>query len=368
MTVPAAPRRFFAPGRLNVIGEHVDYCGGLVLPAAIQLGTTVEAQLTGGGLLEVALAGEVRRFGMGFAPAYHGWEGYVAGTAAVLAQHLGLSDPPGVRLAIEGKVPLGKGMSSSAALEVSVGLALWTLWAQAGVAPPVDRLALAKVAQQAEHRCVGTRCGLMDQYASVFGAEGHALLMDCRSETHEPIVVPDDLAFVLVDCSRAHALADAPYGARRADCEEAARQLGVEQLRDVAELDQLAGLSGNPLRRARHVVSEIARTRQAAQALRAGDAAALGALMVASHASLRDDMEVSCDELDGLQALALATPGVFGARMMGGGFGGMVIALVQAGDAQAIGAELAARWARTLGREAVSWFRCLPGAGARELA
>jgi galactokinase len=368
MTAVSAPRRFFAPGRLNVIGEHVDYCGGLVLPAAIGQGTTTVARLTGGNGLEVSIAGEDRAFPLDGLAQYRGWEGYVAGTTAVLARHLGLANPPGARLAISGTVPLGKGMSSSASLEVSAGLALWTLWADAGAASPVDRLALARVAQAAEHACVGTKCGLMDQYASVFGAEGHALLMDCRSETHEPIAVPDDLAFVLVDCSRAHALADAPYGARRDDCEEAARLLGVAQLRDVTGLDQLAGLTANPLRRARHVVGEIARTRQAAQALRAGDAAALGALMSASHASLRDDMEVSCDELDGLQALAVATPGVFGARMMGGGFGGMVIALVRADAAEALGADMAARWAQALGRDEVSWYRCLPGAGARELA
>ena len=362
----ATVRRFRAPGRFNIIGEHVDYCGGVVLPAAIGQGTETRVRLTGGDRLSVRIGASGGEFGFARQPVYRDWEGYVAGMAAVLAEALGLAGPPGAALEIDGQVPVGMGMSSSAALEVSVGLALWTVWADAGAAPAVDRLQLARLAQRAEHQCAGNPCGLMDQYASVFGEAGRALLLDCRSETHDAVPVPDSLAFVVVDCGVRHALVDGAYARRRADTRAAACQLGVASLREVASVADLAGLSGDMLRRARHVVGEVARTRAAASALAAGDVAALGALMAASHASLRDDMEVSTAELDGLQALAVSRPEVFGARMMGGGFGGSVIALVPAAAASDIGAVLAADWGARIGHP-VQWQVCTPSAGAREL-
>lgn len=354
---------------MNIIGEHVDYCDGLVLPAAIQLGCTVDARLSGTDTLDVRLPDETAQLAItGYAPG-RGWRDYVGGMARELARDLGLTAPPGAILSIEGTVPQGAGLSSSAALEVSVGLALWTLWHAAGAVAAPDRLRLARLAQRAEHVVVGNPCGIMDQYASVFGVAGAALMLDCRSVTHEPVPLPPGAAFILIDSTVPHALAaTGDYAGVRSDLEAALAQLGAASWRDVTGIDQLGGLEGTLARRARHVVTEMARTAAARDALAAGNLAALGELMTAGHESLRDDLRTSLPQVDALQALMAAHPSVYGARMMGGGFGGNVIAAVDGDGAEALAGELARAWQAQL-RQAELPFHvvCTASAGAREL-
>ena len=235
----------------------------------------------------------------------------------------------GADLAIQSDVPVGAGVGSSAALEVAVARALLAL---AGV--EADGRQVALWAQAAENEFVGMPCGIMDQFASANGVAGAALVLDCRTLEATPAPLPAGAAFLLIDSRSPHAHVQGEYQARRRDCEEAAGRLGVATLRDVAEADLAGAVSGLPPRlakRRRHVVSENARVRAAAAALAAGDLAGLGRLINRSHASLAHDMEVSTPSLDRLAAIARKTPGVFGARMTGGGFGGCVIALVDLG-------------------------------------
>lgn len=355
---------------MNIIGEHVDYCDGFVLPAAIQLGCTVDARLSGTDELAVQLPGETDRLAIsGFQPS-RGWRNYVGGMAQELARDLGLTAPPGAALSIAGSVPQGAGLSSSAALEISVGLALWTLWHAAGVAPAPDPLRLARLAQRAEHIAVGNPCGIMDQYASVFGVAGQALMLDCRALSHEAVALPPGAAFILIDSTVPHELAaNGDYAGVRDDIAAALQLLGAASWRDVTGLDQLGGLAGSLAGRARHVVTEIARTRAARSALEAGDLVTLGALMNDGHSSLRDDLRTSLPQVDALQVLMAAHPSVYGARMMGGGFGGNVIAAVDGDGAEAVAAELAHAWQAQL-RQADLPFHvvCTASAGARELS
>lgn len=366
---PLTVRRFFAPGRMNIIGEHVDYCDGFVLPAAIQLGCTVTAELSGRDALWVTLPDDSARLDITGFQRSRGWRNYVGGMAQVLADDLGLTAPPGAKLSIVGTVPQGAGLSSSAALEVSVGLALWSLWHAAGVAAAPDPLRLAQLAQRAENNVVDNPCGIMDQYASVFGAAGQALMLDCRALTHEAVALPDGAAFILIDSTVPHELAaTADYAGVREDIGDALEQLGAASWRDIGGVDQLAGLEGRLARRARHVVSEIARTKAARLAIEAGDLAALGALMTAGHASLREDLGTSLPLVDDLQALMTAHPSVYGARMMGGGFGGNVIGVVDGGGAAAIADELARAWHAQLHTDDLPFhIVCTASAGAREL-
>lgn len=354
---------------MNIIGEHVDYCDGFVLPAAIQLGCTVEAKLAGTDALLVHLPGESDQLPITGYSASSGWRNYVGGVARELARDLGLVAPPGAELTISGTVPQGAGLSSSAALEVSVGLALWSLWHEAGIAPAPDQLRLALLAQRAEHVVVGNPCGIMDQYASVFGLPDTALMLDCRALTHEAIPLPPGAAFILIDSTVPHELAaTSDYASVRRDIEAALARLGAASWRDVTDTGQLAGLDGSLARRGRHVVTEIARTRAARTALEAGDLAALGALMSEGHASLRDDLRTSLPQVDALQALMTAHPSVHGARMMGGGFGGNVIAVVDGDGAEALAIELARSWQEQLRQPELPFHVvCRASAGAREL-
>jgi galactokinase len=357
------PALYRAPGRVNLIGEHTDYNGGYVLPAAIDVSTRVAVRARADGLVRVhslnldagdefplaSLDGPVAA-----GPA--GWSRYVAGVARALrADGVPLA---GAELVIDGDVPLGAGLSSSAALEVAVGLALLGAAGAARAAP-----ALALLCQRAENEYVGMRCGIMDQFVSACGRAGHALLLDCRSLDYR--LLPLDVhaagraAPRLVICNSLvrHAHASGEYNRRRAECEAGvahlARAARVESLRDLtaADLERAAsGMDPVVLRRCRHVVSENARVLAAADALEAADFAAFGGLMAASHASLRDDYEVSCPELDLLVRLAAAAPGVFGARMTGGGFGGCTINLVAPGDVAAFVAQVGDGYARVTGR------------------
>jgi len=311
-----------APGRVNLIGEHTDYNEGHVLPLAIDRTLSVAAAPREGEVRAVALdCGEEDAFALeGFAPAPGGgWRNYVRGVAWALAgagHRLRALD-----LAFTGDVPIGAGLSSSAALEVALAAA----FAAAGDFPLAGR-ELALLAQRAENEFAGVQCGIMDQLAAVFGREGHALLIDCRSLEVEPLPLAlGDVAIVVVDSAVRRTLGESAYNERRRQCAEAATALGVTALRDAtAETLEArrAGLTETLYRRARHVVTEEARVAAAVGALRRGDLAALGRLLCESHASLRGDFEVSCPETDLLVELAMGTEGVLGARLTGAGFGG----------------------------------------------
>lgn len=357
------PRVFAAPGRINIIGEHTDYSEGFVMPAAIDRYCTVAIAPNGGAITRVLTLGRQEEAEIPSGPfARTGtWVDYVAGVRAMLGE-VGI-DVPGCDLVVDSDVPEGAGVSSSAALEVSI---MCAMLASAGAVP--DPRTVAKWAQAVENRYVGVPCGIMDQFISANGVAGHALVLDCRSLASEPAPLPEGIAFLVIDSTIRHRLVDGGYAARRADCELAAKLLRVDALRDATpEMLQTDILPERVGRRARHVVSENARVREAASALRAGDISAVGDLMNASHASLRADFDVTCVETDILAGIAWRTPGVYGARQMGGGFGGAVLALVAATDVAAAAEQIQADYLARTGLAASS-FVCRIAGGACELA
>lgn len=318
-----------APGRVNLIGEHTDYNEGFVLPFALPQRTTVAARRRRlGSEWSVWSANESARVSFGteaLVPgAVAGWAGYVAGVVWAL-RDIG-ADVGGAELVVTSDVPVGAGLSSSAALECSVVAALDELY-ELGLRP-MDR---ALIAQRAENDYVGMPCGIMDQAASTVCTMGHALLLDCRTGELEqiPLDTSKDLTLLLIDPHAPHQLIHGEYAARRAGCEAAAAVLGLPALRDATE-DDLGRLSGDERRLARHVVSENARVLATVDMLRRDDLTSIGPLLVASHESLRDDFRVSVAELD-LAVDSAVAGGALGARMTGGGFGGTIIALVAAG-------------------------------------
>jgi len=329
----AEPRIFRAPGRTNLIGEHTDYNDGFVMPAAIGLCCWIAASRRTDRRLvlhseNLAASSDVDLSSPSLSPA-GSWSDYAAGVAVMLAR-AGF-EPCGANLLISSDLPIGAGLSSSAAFEVATACALLDL---SGLS--VDRRRLARLCQQAENEFAGVRCGVMDQIASLQCRAGHFLLFDCRSLEFEQVPLPDGVSLVVCDTGVKHKLAAGEYNQRRSDCEDAVRRLaavlpGIRALRDVSR-EQLerhkSVLPERTYRRARHVVLENARVVQAAEALRRGDLARLGALMEESHASLRDLYEVSCAELDLMVELARRQAGVLGARMTGGGFGGSTVNLV----------------------------------------
>ncbi len=315
-----------APGRVNLIGEHTDYNDGFVLPCAIDLGTVVAAGRGGGAFVEtiaVDQASECDRFALD-APiiSVGGWRDYGRGMAAMLGQRTLV----GARLAIASDVPPGAGLSSSAALEIAVGRALLEI---AGQTIATDALAIA--ARRAENEFVGAACGIMDQLISARGVAGHALLIDCRSLACRAVAMPGDTAIVVVHSGVRHTHVGGEYNARRAQCAAAARHYGVAALRDLDLATLEAGAHAlDPLiyHRARHVVTENARTLAASSALATGNLRTMGALMAASHASMRDDFAITVPAIDALVAIADdVLGGQGGARMTGGGFGGCIVAL-----------------------------------------
>jgi galactokinase len=334
-----------APGRVNLIGEHTDYNGGYVLPFALPLRTAVAADRLD--RPEWTVWSEVGRAPVTFTEAdlepgkVTGWAGYLAAIVWAL-QDAGV-DVPGARLAVASDVPLGSGLSSSAALECAVLGALVDL-AGAQAQLPVHQW--PALAQRAENVYVGVPCGIMDQAASTLCRDGHALFLDCRSldTEHVPFTIADEgLAILVIDTRAPHRHADGEYAARRQTCEAAAARLGVSLLREVTDLDKaLAVLADDEVavRRVRHVVTEDQRVLDAMALLRAGRPAEIGPLLTASHASLRDDYEVTVPELD-VAVDAANAAGALGARMTGGGFGGCVIALVRADEAAAVEAAVA---------------------------
>jgi galactokinase len=347
---------FRAPGRVNLIGEHTDYNEGFVLPIAIDLECVVRSRRTDDGAVRLRsreLAGAVELPADGSAdPAAvrPPWGRLAAGVLRVLAER---GRPPvGIDAALSSSIPIGAGLSSSAAFEVAIALAAC---AAAGFELPPLELALA--CQEAEHVATGVPCGIMDQLTSVSGRRDCALLIDCRSHEVEPVLLPGELAVLVVHSGLPRALAQSAYAERRRACEEAAARLGLRALRD-ATPEQVAD---DP--RARHVVSEDERVLAAAEALRAGDVEQLGRLLSASHASLRDDFEVSTPELDALAA-ALERSGALGARLTGAGFGGCVVALALRADVVRVADEAARRYTATTGIEPRSFVvSAVDGAG-----
>ncbi len=334
------PRIFVGPGRINIIGEHVDYCGGMVMPAAIDRACYVAVAPNDLGIMRVHSDFGQAEIALDRFVKSGDWQDYVAGMAFALME--AGETVTGHDLIIQSDVPIGAGVSSSAALEVSVGLAL--------TGGDVGGPRLAQIAQRSENHFVGMNCGIMDQFASANGVADHALLLDCESLAYEKLNVPSGACFLLVDSGVKHSHVSGGYASRRADCEAAAATLGVKLLCDIVDMSALTGLAGNTLKRARHVVSEIARTRAARQALAAGDLVTLGALMNQSHTSLSVDMEVSTPEVDILAAIIQSISGVYGARMMGGGFGGSVIALVDQAQVETAQAQIMDHYSKHLGR------------------
>lgn len=342
-----------APGRVNLIGEHSDYNGGLTLPFAIDQRTSVAVGHRIDGRLrvvstafgdspesiaEVAISELDQIFAQPHSidPARAGipaWAAYPLGVAWSL---LSRAQPRGLNLLFDSTVALGAGLSSSAAIECATAVALNELWDL-----DLSRLELAQAGQWAENEAVGAPTGIMDQLASLFGQPGHAVLLDCRDLTVDPVPLSFDehgLCMLVIDTGIRHSHATGGFGERRAACERGAQQLGVPLLREVSEhdLDEAsAKLDPVTFRRVRHVVTEIQRVRETVQILREGGPKSIGQLLLASHVSLRDDFEVSIPQLD-LAVESAMTAGAVGARMTGGGFGGAAIALVSASQTESV--------------------------------
>jgi galactokinase len=317
-----------APGRVNLIGEHTDYNGGFVLPVAIPQRTRVRLEPVSGARVRARSEGmPPAEFTLGEEARTGGWSDYVKGVTWALAR-AGLR-PRGCELEIASEVPPGGGLSSSAALCVALLRAMRDAFSLV-----LGDVRIALLAQEVETGFVGAPVGVMDQMASSLAGERTALFLDTRALSFERVPLPDDAGIVVIDSGIRHSHATGDYRLRRAECEEAARKLGVAQLRDAGEgdLPAIARLPGVLARRARHVVTENARVLAAVQALRGGDLAALGRLFTQSHESMRDDFEVSIPEIDRLVEIAASTAGVLGARLTGGGFGGSIVALVRLPD------------------------------------
>ncbi len=352
-----------APGRVNLIGEHTDYNDGFVLPMAIDRSIWVGLQPRSDQrvILHALDLDSVTVFSLkALERGDAGWAEYMKGVAWSLqeAGHI-LIGWEGV---LAGDVPRGAGLSSSAALELATARAFAAI---SGLA--WDGVEMAKLCQLAENEWVGVQCGIMDQMTSAIGRAGHAMMIDCRSLEAEAVPLPQDSVVVVLDTGTRRGLVDSVYNQRREECEAAARFLGVQALRDVSaeELEGRRECLGPVLRRrARHVVTENARTLRAAEAMRRGDASELGRLMNASHVSLRDDFEVSSQELDAMVGCARQAKGSYGARMTGAGFGGCAVALVRQAAATQFIEQVTACYRRTTSREAQAYVcEAADGAG-----
>ena len=351
-----------APGRVNLIGDHTDYNDGFVLPMAIDREVWLAARaradrqvmidsLDFSEVIEFSLD-EVSRGQRASTASRHqspvprtGWIEYLRGVAWSLEDRgLPTNGWEGV---IAGDVPIGAGLSSSAALELAAARAFASI---GGV--DWQPVAMARIAQRAENEWVGVNCGIMDQLISASGVAGHALLIDCRSLQTRQVHIPDSAAVVVLDTGTRRGLVDSAYNERRGQCEAAARTFGVRALRDIdveTFTKRERELDPSTRKRARHVVTENARTLHAAALLERGDLAGVGALMDESHASLRDDFEVSRPELDAMVDLARRDGACFGARMTGAGFGGCAVALVRRGDATAFAQRIASGYRTAVG-------------------
>ncbi len=349
-----------APGRVNLIGEHTDYNDGFALPMALPFDTVLAMSAEGDpveGLVTIVAEGfgEVTIDPVADPRSTTPWARYISGAVCLLREH----DVPsgGWRTTIETDIPTGASLSSSAAVEVAT---ISALLARAGVSwEPID---IARLGQRIENEIVGVPSGIMDQFISAGAVEGHASLMDCREFTLEPTPIAAGVVIAIMDSGTRRELVEGEYGDRRRACERAVADLGVRALRD-ASLDQVATLDDpTDRRRAHHIVTENQRTLDAVDALRSGDTARFGELMNESHASLRDDYEVSGPGLDAIVDVARAAPGCLGARMTGGGFAGCAVALVDADHAGAFTHDVVDRYDHD-GFTATIWI-CAPASGA----
>ena len=332
-----------APGRVNLIGEHTDYNGGFVLPCAISRFTQAHFVASGANEISVHSAFGTAQFPAGKqnTRGFGDWRDYIRGVLSEL--HAIAGTLPGGTLTIESTVPAGAGLSSSASLEVAVALALLRAKNMR-----TQRLEVAKLAQRAENGYTGARSGLMDQLTVLFAQEGCALLIDTKELQLRSIRVPDSIAIVICNTMKTHAIARGGYNDRRAECEEAAELLGVDDLVDGDLALAQQTLPPGLLRRARHVIDEDGRVLEAADALEHEQMERFGALMYASHESLRTDFEVSTQELDLLVEIARDL-GALGARLTGGGFGGCTVNVVRKDRARSFSEELARRYAERTG-------------------
>jgi galactokinase len=369
----ARPSVYAAPGRVNLIGEHTDYSEGFVMPAAIDFATV--AAISPRSDRQIAIYsenfGEDAAFDLDYLPHHprHHWSDYPVGVLTTLRK-AGL-EPAGFNLSLTGDVPLGSGLSSSASVEVASALAIL------GVHPEGPRFSppeVARLCQRAENQFVGTQSGIMDQFVSCCGAEGHALLLDCRDLSYRLAPIPSSLSLVICNSMIKHSHAGGEYNTRRAEIEAGTQIIRMHRpevsfLRDVtvADLERWGDeMLPDVLKRCRHVVTENLRTVAAADALERGDLKTLGRLMAESHASYRDDFEASCKEADILVDLASREPACVGARLTGGGFGGCTVNLVRAAEADGFGQRMLEAYLAATGI-AAELYHCHAAAGAHQV-
>ncbi len=362
------PAVFLAPGRVNLIGEHTDYAGGFVMPAAIDFGTlaAITPRTDGRVVIWSENFQEQVSHQIEGLPKNGGghWSGYPLGVVKILRE-AGFA-VPALSLSVQGDVPLGAGLSSSASIEVATALAALSL---TGANPAREEI--AKLCQRAENVYVGASCGIMDQFIACNGAENHALLLDCRSLEYRLAPIPANVSLVIANTMVKHAHAGGEYGVRRGEVEEGTEILRshrpeIKLLRDATtkDLDKWGKeMPENVLRRCRHIITENLRTVAAADALAAGNLKRLGDLMAAAHASYRDDFEASCDECDVMVEAAQTLPGLIGARLTGGGFGGCTVNLVHAEQAADFATSLREEYRQRTGIHA-EIYRCRASAAA----
>lgn len=360
-------RRFHAPGRVNLIGDHVDYMGGTVLPMAIDRGTDVFVRPRADRLL-VARSDNFPQVGevvadidAGAADPAWDWANYLVAVAFALRRR-GI-DVPGVDVRVRGNIPDAAGLSSSAAIELAMAVAFNEL-----TGAGLSRVELALVGQAAENEFIGVACGIMDQLAIAAGVAGHALAIDCGTLAVTPIRFPADIAVVVANTNQRRELSDSAYNERRAACEQAQELLGAPLVEIAAEAaeDAVAGLPDQLRAPARHVISEQGRVLAFAQALRDDDRERMGALMRSSHESLRDDFAVTGPALDALAGAAWEAPGVIGARMTGAGFGGCTVNLVQPAAVPAFIEQVGRRYTELTGLRA-DFYKVRSADGAHEV-
>ena len=369
---PEPAVRCAAPGRVNLIGEHTDYSGGFVMPAAIDFHTIAEIRPRNDGRISLYSQNMGEEISYPAEPlpstARKHWSDYPIGVAWSLAQE-------GVRvgafaLTLEGNVPLGAGLSSSASIEVATALALLEL---AGTSLPLPTIALA--CQRAENAFVGARSGIMDQFIACAGKQDHALMLDCRSLEYRHVPIPAHVRLIICNSMVKHEHAGGQYNVRREEVEEGTRILhtrwpAIKALRDASEAQLLEcrqQMPPNVFRRCRHIITENRRVQLAASALERGDLPAFGTLMGEAHRSFRDDFEASCSELDILVEIASQLPGCYGARMTGGGFGGCTVNLVEESKADQFREQIHARYRATTGIDA-DIYLCRASAGASRIS
>ena len=365
----AAGKAFRAPGRVNLIGEHTDYSGGLVLPAAIDFATMAVVSARADDVAVIYSENFSKQVVVPLKP-FPGssggeWSDYPLGVAWALGER-GV-ELPGFDLTIAGNVPLGAGLSSSASIEVAAAFALLSL-----TKAELSREAIALLCQHAENYFVGANCGIMDQFIACFGEKDHAVMVDTRSLAHTSVPIPRDVSIVICNSMVKHTHAGGEYNVRRAEVDEGGRILreydaNIQELRDatIADLEKVRErMPDNVYRRCRHIITENARVQQTVEAFEAGEMKTVGRLMAEAHASYRDDFEASCAEVEVLIDVAMQQPGLIGARLTGGGFGGCTVNLVEADHADVFRTALHDAYESKLGIDAEIYLsRASAGAG-----